>query len=60
MPDMPQPSSIHVEFDDSRPDVNRTLVGEAIHSANRGVTAQTTAHVLVTYLRSTSINDTEQ
>ena len=50
MPEMPEPSSMHVELDDSRPDVNRTLLGDAIHSAKRGVTAQTTAQTLATYL----------
>lgn len=43
MPEMPEPSSMHVEVGDSQPDVKRMLVGEAIHSAKRGVTAQTTA-----------------
>lgn len=51
MPEIPEPSSMHVDEEESRPAVKRILVGEAIHSANLGVTAHTTAHVLVTYLR---------
>ena len=47
---MPEPSSMHVESHDSRPDAKRTLLADVIHSANRGVTAQTTATVSVAYL----------
>ena len=50
MPEMPEPSSMQVEFDDSRPDAKKMLFADAIHSANRGVTAQTTATMSVTYL----------
>lgn len=44
MPDMPEPSSMHVDEDERRPDVKKMLVGEAIHEAKRGVTAQTTVN----------------
>lgn len=50
---MPEPSSKHVELGDSRPEVKRILAGDAIHSANRGVTDQTTTQTSVTYLEDT-------
>lgn len=45
---------MQVEVEDSRPEVKRMLVAEAIHSAKRGVTAQTTAARLVTCLAHTT------
>jgi hypothetical protein len=42
MPEMPDPSSMHVDEGERRPDLNSMLVGEAIQDAKWGVTAQTT------------------
>ncbi|OSS47353.1 hypothetical protein B5807_07335 [Epicoccum nigrum] len=50
MPEIPEPNSRHVESDDRRPEVKKMLEGDAIHSANRGVTAHTTAWLSATYL----------